>query len=112
METKSWSSPTRRRGRPSIASKIRKRFVAALDRASLRRVRFHDLRHTFGTHCAASGVPLRALQEWMGHKDAKTTEIYADYAPSPHEAELVERAFAVQSGAPAGWRSSLGRGDP
>lgn len=77
------------------ASKIRKRFVEALDRASLRRVRFHDLRHTFGTHCASSGVPLRTLQEWMGHKDAKTTEIYADYAPSPHEAELVERAFSA-----------------
>jgi integrase len=81
-------------GAPLDASKIRKRFVAALNRASLRHVRFHDLRHTFGTHCAASGVPLRTLQEWMGHKDAKTTEIYADYAPSPHEAELVERAFS------------------
>ncbi len=30
----------------------------------------------------------------MGHKDYKTTEIYADYAPSPHESELVERAFS------------------
>ena len=80
-------------GHPLDASKIRKRFAAALDRAGLRQVRFHDLRHTFGTHCASSGVPLRTLQEWMGHKDAKTTEIYADYAPSPHESELVERAF-------------------
>ena len=81
-------------GHPLDASKIRKRFAVALDRAGLRQVRFHDLRHTFGTHCAASGVPLRTLQEWMGHKDAKTTEIYADYAPSPHETELVQRAFS------------------
>ena len=80
-------------GHPLDASKLRKRFAAALDGAGLRKVRFHDLRHTFGTHCAASGVPLRTLQEWMGHKDAKTTEIYADYAPSPHESALVERAF-------------------
>lgn len=29
----------------------------------------------------------------MGHRDLKTTEIYADYAPSAHETELVERAF-------------------
>lgn len=29
----------------------------------------------------------------MGHRDFKTTLIYADYAPSPHEAALVERAF-------------------
>jgi integrase len=87
-------------GHPLDASKIRKRFAAALDRAGLRQVRFHDLRHTFGTHCAASGVPLRTLQEWMGHKDAKTTEIYADYAPSPHETELVQRAFSPPEVAP------------
>ena len=37
---------------------------------------------------------MRTLQEWMGHRDFKTTLIYADYAPSAHEAEWVERAFA------------------
>jgi hypothetical protein len=42
---------------------------------------------------AAAGVPLRTLQEWMGHRDFKTTLIYADYQPSEQEAELVERAF-------------------
>ena len=41
------------------------------------------------------GVPMRMLQEWMGHRDIKTTQIYADYAPSPHEADLLERAFAA-----------------
>jgi Phage integrase family len=61
---------------------------------TLRAVRFHDLRHTFGTHCAAAGVPMRTLQEWMGHAQLQTTEIYADYAPSSHEKEMVERAFA------------------
>ena len=30
----------------------------------------------------------------MGHADFKTTLIYADYAPSEHEAEWVARAFA------------------
>jgi hypothetical protein len=46
-------------------------------------VRFHDLRHTFGTHMAAAGAPLRAIQEWMGHRDHSTTQIYADHAPDP-----------------------------
>lgn len=81
-------------GRPLDASRIRKRFYQALTRAGLRRVRFHDLRHTFGTHCAAAGVPLRTLQEWLGHRDYKTTLIYADYAPSAHEVALVEAAFS------------------
>jgi beta-xylosidase len=36
---------------------------------------------------------MRALQESMGHRDFKTTLIYADYAPSTEERELIERAF-------------------
>ena len=42
---------------------------------------------------AAAGVPMRTLQEWMGHRDFATTLIYADYAPSEHEADLVDAAF-------------------
>jgi integrase len=33
------------------------------------------------------------LQEWMGHRDIATTERYADYAPSQHESDLMERAW-------------------
>jgi integrase len=80
-------------GSPLDASKLRKRYKETLKTAALRPVRFHDLRHTFGTHCAAAGVPMRTLQEWMGHRDIKTTLIYADYAPSDQENAMVERAF-------------------
>lgn len=48
---------------------------------------------------AAQGVPMRALQEMMGHRDFKTTLIYADYAPSEHEAEWVEAAFRAPAAA-------------
>ena len=41
------------------ASKLRKRFYEALDRAELHRLTFHELRHTFGTQMAAAGAPLR-----------------------------------------------------
>ena len=54
----------------------------------------HGLRHTFGTRCAAAGVSMRTLQEWMGHRDISTTQRYADYAPDSHEADLIARAFA------------------
>jgi hypothetical protein len=33
----------------------------------------------------------------MGHRDFKTTLIYADYAPSEREAEWVEQAFSLAS---------------
>ena len=84
-------------GRPIDRSKLLKRFKAALKRAGVREVRFHDLRHTFGTRMAAQGVPMRALQEMMGHRDFKTTLIYADCAPSVREVEWVEAAFGAGS---------------
>lgn len=80
-------------GAPLDRSRLTKRFKAAAQRAGVREVRFHDLRHTFGTRMAAAGIALRTLQEWMGHRDFKTTLIYADYQPSSREAELVEQAF-------------------
>jgi integrase len=81
-------------GGPLDRTKVRKRFQAACRRAGVRVVRFHDLRHTFGTHVAASGdVSLRTLQEWMGHRDPKTTLIYADYLPDPRQAAIVSDAF-------------------
>ena len=86
-------------GKPIDRSKLLKRFKAALERAKVREVRFHDLRHTFGTRMAAAGVPMRTLQEWMGHRDYKTTAIYADYAPGVHEAAWVESAFGGQPSA-------------
>jgi integrase len=75
---------------------LRRRYATAIRRAGLRPLRFHDLRHTFGTRMAAAGVPMRTLQEWMGHRDFKTTLIYADYMPAEREADLVDRAFAAR----------------
>jgi integrase len=80
-------------GHPLDRSQVSKRFKRTLKRAGVREVRFHDLRHTFGTRCAAAGVPLRTLQAWMGHADIKTTMVYTHYAPGANEAELVNGVF-------------------
>jgi integrase len=81
-------------GRPFNGHTLTRTFQTALENGNVRKVRFHDLRHTFGTRMAAAGVPMRTLQEWMGHRDFRTTLIYADYAPGAHEVELVNGAFA------------------
>ncbi len=81
-------------GRPLDRSKLIRRFKQATERAEVRDVTFHELRHTFGTRMAAAGVPLRTIQHWMGHADAKTTQVYAHYQPSSREAELVDAAFS------------------
>jgi integrase len=62
--------------------------------ASVQVIMFHDLRHTFATRLAASGQPLRLIQEFMGHADSETTQIYSHYAPSEHEVQVVNDAFA------------------
>jgi integrase len=89
-------------GLPLDASAVSKTFKRALKRAGVRSVRFHDLRHTFGTMMASSpNVSMRTLQGWLGHSDPATTAIYAHFAPSEHEADWVEEVFGG-SGTPRG----------
>jgi integrase len=91
-------------GEPYDASQLRKRFYLAMKAAGMEHrcgrdggITFHSLRHTFGTRMAAAGVPMRTLQEWMGHRNLATTEIYADYAPDPaYGAAFAERAFTAK----------------
>jgi integrase len=74
---------------------LRRRYKSALERASLRRLRFHDLRHTFGTRMIAK-ADIRRVQEWMGHADIQTTMRYLHYAPREEDARLVAAAFQVE----------------
>ncbi len=75
-------------------AELRRRYKAALEDAGLRSLRFHDLRHTFGTRMIAK-ADIRRVQEWMGHADVQTTMRYLHYAPREEDARLVAEAFAV-----------------
>jgi integrase len=74
-------------------SALRRRYVAAVDRAGLRRLRFHDLRHTFGTRTIAKADILR-VKAWMGHADVQATMRYLHYVPRHSDAALIDAAFA------------------
>lgn len=77
-------------------SALRRRYKAALRVAGLRPLRFHDLRHTFGTRMIAK-ADIRRVQEWMGHADIQTTMRYLHYAPRAEDAQLVALAFQVEA---------------
>lgn len=100
-------------GKPYDRCRALKRYKEACERAGVTKTnRLHDLRHTFGTQMAARGVPMRTLQEWMGHRDFATTLIYADYAPSEHEADMIDAAWEpVHAPAALAHRSSARRAD-
>lgn len=74
---------------------LRRRYDSALKRADLRQLRFHDLRHTFGTRMIAK-ADIRRVQEWMGHADIQTTMKYLHYAPREGDAALVAAAFRAE----------------
>jgi integrase len=71
------------------------RYYKALERAGLRRLRFHDLRHTFGTHAIRVADP-REVMEWMGHADLKTTQIYLQFKPKADAARRLSEAFGPE----------------
>ena len=55
-------------------------------------MRFHDLRHTFGTYAIRTADP-RELQHWMGHAQFSTTEVYLSYKPQADAARRLALAF-------------------
>ena len=53
-------------------------FKKILEQNGLRRIRFHDLRHTCASLLLANNVPMKKIQEWLGRSDFSTTaNIYA-----------------------------------
>lgn len=56
---------------------VRNIFNAALKREKIRmRIRVHDLRHSFATHCLANGMDIYQLSKILGHRSVSTTEKY------------------------------------
>lgn len=62
---------------------VTQHFSLLLERNGLKKIRFHDLRHSCASLLYASGVGLKEIQEWLGHSDiGTTTNIYThlDYS--------------------------------
>ena len=64
----------------------------------LRPIRFHDLRHSCASLLLANGVPMKQIQEWLGHSDFSTTaNIYShlDYSSKISSAEAMMNGLGM-----------------
>ena len=79
-------------------------FPQFLEQHGLRRVRYHDLRHSCASLLLANGISLKQIQEWLGHSDFTiTANIYAH----------LDFESKVQSAAAMSWieDTSLAKGE-
>ncbi len=83
-----------RLGRRLDGSALRRRVERARDAAALRPLRFHDLRHTYGSLLVAGGVDLASVKAAMGHSRITTTERYLHARSASELADRFTHAFA------------------
>jgi integrase len=83
-----------RLGRRLDGSAVRRRVERAREAAGLRPLRFHDLRHTYGSLLVAGGVDLASVKAAMGHSRITTTERYLHARSASELADRFSRALA------------------
>ena len=86
---------------------------ACLEKAKVKRVRFHDLRHTYGALAMMSGMSILTLKKILGHSNIRTTvDTYAhlapdfihkeanqvDFGPMDSNVEILAATIPLQSG--------------
>lgn len=76
---------------------ISTQFGKLLKTNGLRHIRFHDLRHSCASLQLANGVPMKAIQEWLGHANYRTTaDVYShlDFKSKEKSAEIISKLLA------------------
>jgi integrase len=96
------------------ANLVHYHFQPALEAAGLRRFRFHDLRHSYGSLLAQAGAPLVYIKEQMGHSSIRiTADCYAHLQPAANIgfADMLDAAATPQTSATQAQPKSIGNAD-
>lgn len=83
-------------------------FGKLLEQNGLRHIRFHDLRHSCASLLLANDVPLKQIQEWLGHSDIGTTaNIYShlDYKSKITSANVMDNILTLPDTGQTGWHT-------
>ena len=83
-------------------------FSKLLEQNGLRHIRFHDLRHSCASLLLANDVPLKQIQEWLGHSDIGTTaNIYShlDYKSKITSANVMDNILTLPDTRQTGWHT-------
>ncbi len=83
-------------GRLILPNRLTHNFIKIIKRNQLRHIRFHDLRHSCASIMLKNGVPMKQIQEWLGHADFGTTaNIYShlDYTAKQNSANTISSVF-------------------
>ena len=69
---------------------------------------WHDLRHTYGSHLAMRGIPLKVIQELMGHATIEMTNRYAHLSPDTRReaVAVLDRPLALPCDIRATWKEA------
>ncbi len=60
-------------GRLILPNRLTHNFIKIIRKNNLKHIRFHDLRHSCASIMLSNGVPMKQIQEWLGHADFGTT---------------------------------------
>jgi len=74
---------------------LQKALREALERARLKRIRIHDLRHSFASASIRAGVNLHVVGQLLGHRDPATTAKYAHVSDDMARAALVRTSRTI-----------------
>ena len=78
---------------------VTEHFKVILERNGLKKIRFHDLRHSCASLMLANDISMKEIQEWLGHSNISTTaNIYAlvDSESKRESARIIDKVLSTE----------------